>query len=613
MAGRPRHDRVAYKDDHPKSKSSLRVLRCAQHNNLPNFINAKFPHDDDPQTYDHYCASMLMLLKPWHSLRTDLKRRDESWSFALSSFLATAASEVHDIISGIRYLHESHVSADHDGNISSGSGNIEFTEDDFDDDGLVCQSRSNEEALEAIIRTQTSLPEEIHARMAIELAKRSGIFAEEQEAVNDYWPVSGKHKEIRNAIGGDLQNLTVWRRQLEANVKRMNEKEKSHSIVNDEGCVELLSTKALDIDSFGGCEVAMIDERDAAILKALPLQAIDPSSLNDEQRRAYDIVTWHLDQTLAGRCPPPLRMVTYGEGGTGKSKVLQTISAAFKVRRQEHILVKAAYTASAASLVDGKTTHVVGGISISSSRFDGEKTVSNEARSKLEHFWQDYQYLAIDEMSMLSKDFFALLSRNISIGKKNEEQISFGGLNIIILGDFHQFPPVARPIRDALFYPNDPQKDLVSSQIGQSIYDEFTTVVQLKQQCRTHDPVWLNFLRHVRRGTVDDDDLRMLQTLVLGRKGDSLTPDFTSDGWCDAPLVTPRHAVRTQWNEAATRKMCQEKGRQIFVCTAEDRINGRLLTTSEKCVLEAHRGQRRKGNGQTVKDLPHQVEIVIGM
>ena len=128
---------------------------------------------------------------------------------------------------------------------------------------------------------------------------------------------------------------------------------------------------------------------------------------NAEQRQAYDIVTWHLDQTLARCSPLPLRMVTYGEGGTGKSKVLQTISTAFKAQHQEHILLKAAYTGSAASLVNGKTTHIVGGISMSLSQFDGEKTISDEARCKLQHLWQDYQYLAIDEMSMLSKDFFA--------------------------------------------------------------------------------------------------------------------------------------------------------------------------------------------------------------
>ncbi|RDX42770.1 hypothetical protein OH76DRAFT_1298156, partial [Lentinus brumalis] len=53
----------------------------------------------------------------------------------------------------------------------------------------------------------------------------------------------------------------------------------------------------------------------------------------------------------------PLRMVLYGEGGTGKSRVIQTVTQAFAQRGCAFMLVKAAYTGIAASLIDGKTTH----------------------------------------------------------------------------------------------------------------------------------------------------------------------------------------------------------------------------------------------------------------
>ncbi|KAF8076844.1 hypothetical protein FPV67DRAFT_1387534, partial [Lyophyllum atratum] len=79
--------------------------------------------------------------------------------------------------------------------------------------------------------------------------------------------------------------------------------------------------------------------------------------LREDQRRAYDIVAWHLDQTLSGRKPPPLRMILQGEGGTGKSKVIQTVTEAFKARGAGHMLMKSAFTGVAASLIDGKTTH----------------------------------------------------------------------------------------------------------------------------------------------------------------------------------------------------------------------------------------------------------------
>ncbi|KAI0633923.1 hypothetical protein C8Q77DRAFT_1056474, partial [Trametes polyzona] len=80
--------------------------------------------------------------------------------------------------------------------------------------------------------------------------------------------------------------------------------------------------------------------------------------LKVDQRRAYDIVAWHLQHFLENnRNVPPLRLLVHGEGGTGKSRVIQTISAHFVNLGVKHLLLKAAYTGVAASLIEGKTTH----------------------------------------------------------------------------------------------------------------------------------------------------------------------------------------------------------------------------------------------------------------
>ncbi|KAJ3970272.1 hypothetical protein EV361DRAFT_786151, partial [Lentinula raphanica] len=85
--------------------------------------------------------------------------------------------------------------------------------------------------------------------------------------------------------------------------------------------------------------------------------------LKDDQRRAFDIVKWHLEQTLAGSSPPPLRMIIHGEGGTGKSKVIATITDLFRKMNVPSMLVKSAYTGVAASVIEGKTTHTIAAIS----------------------------------------------------------------------------------------------------------------------------------------------------------------------------------------------------------------------------------------------------------
>ena len=59
-------------------------------------------------------------------------------------------------------------------------------------------------------------------------------------------------------------------------------------------------------------------------------------------------------------------MVLYGEGGAGRSRFIQTITEAFAARGASSTLVKAASTGVAASLVGGKTTHVIGSLSLRS-------------------------------------------------------------------------------------------------------------------------------------------------------------------------------------------------------------------------------------------------------
>ena len=146
------------------------------------------------------------------------------------------------------------------------------------------------------------------------------------------------------------------------------------------------------------------------------LPPVDPSKLKADQFRAYNIVAWHLEQTLGGMDPPPLRMIIYGEGGTGKSKVIQTITEIFIQKGAKYMLVKSAYTGVAASLIDGKTMHTLASLSMNS---DG--TLSDDSKAKLQQMWQHKQYIVIDEYSMIAKSFLALLSHNIGTGKEGSD------------------------------------------------------------------------------------------------------------------------------------------------------------------------------------------------
>ncbi|KAI1782352.1 hypothetical protein LXA43DRAFT_906046, partial [Ganoderma leucocontextum] len=77
--GRPRNVRSRYLEGHPNADTKHRIVRSAGHNTLTNIIGSWFPRRDDEGTYDTYCAAMLMLLKPWRDLSSDLKPVDMSW------------------------------------------------------------------------------------------------------------------------------------------------------------------------------------------------------------------------------------------------------------------------------------------------------------------------------------------------------------------------------------------------------------------------------------------------------------------------------------------------------------------------------------------------------
>ena len=206
--------------------------------------------------------------------------------------------------------------------------------------------------------------------------------------------------------------------------------------------------------------------------------ATDVDNLNEEQRHAYDIVDWHLEETIEGKAPPQLLMMIPGEGGVGKSKLVQSITQNFQQRNLGHWWVKGAYTGIAASLIDGKTLHVLAGIPVKGRR------QSAQTLKKLREFWHTKRYLIIDEVSMLSRSFFSKLSHIISTAMEKETDNAFGGLNVILVGDFHQFLPVVARRSAPLYWPADTRHDTEEDIIGRKIYEQFLTVVELKQQIR---------------------------------------------------------------------------------------------------------------------------------
>ncbi|KAH9971591.1 hypothetical protein BGW80DRAFT_1159948, partial [Lactifluus volemus] len=237
--------------------------------------------------------------------------------------------------------------------------------------------------------------------------------------------------------------------------------------------------------------------------------------------------------------------------------------------------------------------------------------MSHVTKSKLQSYWKSKAYLIIDEFSMISKSFLSKIERNVSIGKQGSQIFpdwTFGGLNVVLCGDLHQFPPVAKGSGEFLFTPNKPGVDSQECQSGGEIYKEFKTVVILKEQKRVTDPVWHRMLTHLRAGEMTIEDVQMLRELVIGHSSES-DVDFGVEPWSNAALVTPRHAVRIMWNQLAARQWCMKSQQQLFLCPAQDTIGDNTLTPRERVDVATYTSQKKNQR----RTLPDEVELAKGL
>ncbi len=124
-----------------------------------------------------------------------------------------------------------------------------------------------------------------------------------------------------------------------------------------------------------------------------------------------------------------------GPAGTGKTHTLKAIMKIVEHRYMQ--LVVTASTGIAAVLLGGSTLHSFAGIGL------GQNTVAQivrNVRPDVIKRWKDTDVLIIDEISMLSADYFVKLDAVVRLFRRSERP--FGGIQLIISGDFLQLPPI---------------------------------------------------------------------------------------------------------------------------------------------------------------------------
>ncbi|KAH8976857.1 hypothetical protein EDB86DRAFT_2758806, partial [Lactarius hatsudake] len=218
----------------------------------------------------------------------------------------------------------------------------------------------------------------------------------------------------------------------------------------------------------------------------------------------------------------------------------------------------------------------------------------------------DTLWLTIDEKSMLTTPLLAHLSHVTGIVCTGQQSVDvstlFGRLNVMLLGDFHQFPPVAAHGKE--LYATPPINNKLCL-LGKNLYEQFDIVIKLKQQMRIWDPVWNAILDCSRTGDCTADDLAEMRKLILGSPECAL-PNFTQSPWDNVILVTPRNSVCTLWNEAMLSHHCRHARQTHYIVYALDSCKNRPLTRAEQLVI-AHLKL------EDTNRLPNRIDLAVGM
>jgi len=190
-----------------------------------------------------------------------------------------------------------------------------------------------------------------------------------------------------------------------------------------------------------------------------------------------------------------------GPGGVGKSYLIHKIVD--ELTKAGKRVGVTALTGCAALLLgrEAKTVHSWAGIGLG--KEDASKLVANiqKYNYKAKRRWLLTHTLIIDEVSMMTPELLKKVHEVAMVMRKSK--LVFGGIQVILVGDFFQLPPIYRE-GETLFAFESP------------IWKELNlTTVNLTEIIRQDNPVFHNILKEARVGALSKDSVKILKERMV--------------------------------------------------------------------------------------------------
>lgn len=220
------------------------------------------------------------------------------------------------------------------------------------------------------------------------------------------------------------------------------------------------------------------------------------SFLSESQKHAFDLIKEGKNVFITG------------SAGTGKSYLLNFLKKEFS-NRNFHIT---ATTGIASINVGGVTLHSWAGLGIEQVPLNEIlKKIFSAKGTNLRKKLLNAEILAIDEISMLSKNTFELLDDLLR--KVRDIDFPFGGIQLVLFGDFLQLPPV--------------KSDFFCFE-SVSWTDADIKIIELKEVFRQQDKRFVKLLNNIRFGIRDKEDLEILKERFNLKESGNIKPTILS-------------------------------------------------------------------------------------
>lgn len=257
-----------------------------------------------------------------------------------------------------------------------------------------------------------------------------------------------------------------------------------------------------------------------------------------------------------------------GEAGSGKTHVLREY---LKYLDSHFVEVgKTASTGIAATHMGGVTIHSWSGIGVKDA-LTGFDLDDIKERSYLHGRLTKAQVLVIDEISMMHHFRFDMVDEVLRFVRDNNEP--FGGLQVVVSGDFFQLPPVARSF--------EPESRFAYHSRAWNGLD--LKVCYLEEQYRQTDHVYNSILNAIRANRVDDT--------VYENLNSRLTTVFKND---DATFRTRLYTHNIDVDAENERELLAMSG-MVHEYKAAHRGRGPLLEALKKSCLAPEILRLKKG------------------